>query len=534
MNQRTHRTGGGGRIAWAAAAWTTGLLLLGTSPAAAQTPTPEEPPRTAPKTVTAPPTAVEPPAGQGAVLVNSGLDEDDRLELVGGQSRMLTTAARYSDLNAIDPTIADVSAVDPTHILVIARKAGATQVIVRNAEGQSQVIDVVVKVDTGAVRALLGQLRGAESVRVNEFRGKVILQGTVPNLRVAEQAQQVAAPMGEVINFLEVAGGQQVMLHVVFAEVSRSATSALGVNLGFTDGRSFGGSNIGQISPLGIEELDGGGVGLAVRDPSPSVTLFGVGRLGSTAVAGFLQALREDNLLRVLAEPNLVAISGEEASFLAGGEYPIPVTQGGSGDGTAVTIEFREFGVRLRFLAIVQGDGRIRLKCMPEVSDLDFTTAVTLNGFVVPGLSQRRVSTTVELGDGQALAIAGLLRNNVTAVRRATPVLGDLPVLGTLFRSVRYQRQETELVVFVTPRLVAAVDPAKLPEAPGAVWRHPTENDLFLTTDLGGPVRPEPPAGQELAPLYYGPFGFNRARAGPAKPRVAPVEAARPAGAAPK
>lgn len=529
MKRRTNRAGGIGWAASVAAAWC--LLAPVALPATAQTRPAAEGPGAARMTTIKPSTqpvnrrAAGATQGGGAALVSSGLDDAGSLGLVSGQSRMLSTAARYSQLNVTDPTVADVNALDPTRILVTARKPGATQVIVWNDEGQSQVVDVAVKADTGAVQSLLAQLRGAEKVKVSEHRGNVMLQGTVPNLRVAEQAAQVAAPMGEVINFLEVSGGQQVMLHVVFAEVSRTATSALGVNLGYSDGSSFGGSNPGQISPLGIVEAEAGnGVSLAVRDPTPAVTLFGVGRIGSTAVAGFLQALREDNLLRVLAEPNLVAMSGEEASFLAGGEYPIPVTQGGSGDGTAVTIEFREFGVKLRFVAIVQGDGRIRLRCMPEVSDLDFTTAVTLNGFVIPGLSQRRVSTTVELGDGQALAIAGLLRNNVTAARSVTPVLGDLPVLGTLFRSVRYQRQETELVVFVTPRLVAAVDPAKLREAPGAVWRHPTENDLFLKTDLGGAVRPGPGPEKELAPLFYGPFGFNRARA--AKPDASATPAA--------
>jgi len=204
-----------------------------------------------------------------------------------------------------------------------------------------------------------------------------------------------------------------------------------------------------------------------------------------------VQALRQNNLLRMLAEPNLIATSGQTASFLAGGEFPVPVTQGGGGaGGVAVTVEYREFGVRLQFTPVVMGDGKIRLKVAPEVSDLDFTTAVRFNGFVIPGLTSRKVETTIDLGDGQTFAIAGLLNNSVTASKDVTPLLGDLPVVGVLFRSVRYQRKETELVVLVTPRLVDAMNPAQVPAVPGENWRHPSENELFWNRDLGGDATP--------------------------------------------
>ena len=305
------------------------------------------------------------------------------------------------------------------------------------------------------------------------------------------------------------------MLQVRFAEVSRSATNALGVNVGFSDGNSFGASNIGQVNPFQVSAGN-----IASSTVNPAVTIFGRAQVGSTTIDFFINALRQNNLLRILAEPNLIAMSGQEANFLAGGEFPIPVTQSGElGGGQAITIEYREFGVRLKMVPVVLGDGRIRLKVAPEVSDLDFTTAVRFGGFVVPGLSSRKLETTVELADGQTFAIAGLLNNSITATKDVTPVLGDVPLLGALFRSVRYQRKETELVVLVTPRLVEALNPDNIPTLPGEHWRDPNEAELFLNRDLGGerPASQDPrkrraaaqPAGQPVATaLYQGDHGF--------------------------
>jgi pilus assembly protein CpaC len=231
-------------------------------------------------------------------------------------------------------------------------------------------------------------------------------------------------------------------------------------------------------------------------------------------VAYYIAALRQNNLLRVLAEPNMVVISGQEANFVAGGEFPIPVSQGGStsSGGAAITVEYRTYGVKLRFTPVVLGDGKIRLKVAPEVSDLDFTTAVKFNGFVIPGLTQRKLETVVEMREGQTLALAGLLNNNVTANKDVTPLLGDLPYIGALFRSVRYQRKETELVVIVTPRLVEAVNPAQVPALPGEQWRHPTEGDLFWKRDIGGPAGDAKRAAKVSrggeAPRFKGEYGF--------------------------
>lgn len=453
-------------------------------------------------------------AGELTVLISEGL-EDGKLKLLMNKSSVLNTRAPYKRVSVGAPEIADVNTLGPANLLVTAKKPGLTQMIIWDDEERSQVIDLAVGIDLDALKDQYKKMFPSSRIQTELVNGQILLKGQVPSLVVAEQAVQLAQPYApKVLNFLEVAGGQQIMLQVRFAEVSRSATNALGVNFGMTDGRMFFGNNTGAVSPLGILE---GGNSLAALNPAASVTQFGRAVFGQMSLNYYIQALRQNNLLRVLAEPNLVATSGQEASFLAGGEFPIPVTQGGGtgSGGTAVTVEYRSFGVKLVFVPVVLGDGKIRLKVAPEVSDLDFTTAVKFNGFVIPGLTQRKLQTTVEMTEGQTFALAGLLNNNVSATKDVTPLLGDLPVVGALFRSVRYQRKETELVVIVTPRLVEPLNPAQVPALPGEKWRHPSEGDLFWQRDLGGPMgdkKKAAPAANaaapELAPRFKGQFGY--------------------------
>lgn len=463
--------------------------------------------------VSKPVDAVDHRAGERALLVTDGLEEG-RLKLLMNKSTVLNTRSPYKRVSIGAPDVADVNTIGPANLLVTAKKPGVTQMIIWDDSERSQVIDLAVGIDLDALREQYKKMFPSARIETEMANGQIILKGQVPNLVVAEQAVQLAQPLSpKVLNFLEVSGGQQIMLQVRFAEVSRSATNALGVNFGITDGRAFFGSNTGAVSPLGI--IDGTN-GLAALNPAASVTQFGRAVFGQASLNYYIQALRQNNLLRVLAEPNLVATSGQEASFLAGGEFPIPVTQGGGtgSGGTAVTVEYRSFGVKLNFVPVVLGDGRIRLKVAPEVSDLDFTTAVKFNGFVIPGLTQRKLQTTVEMNEGQTFALAGLLNNNVSATKDVTPLLGDLPVVGALFRSVRYQRKETELVVIVTPRLVEALNPAQVPSLPGEKWRHPSEGDLFWQRDLGGVTGdrkkavPAVTSAPDTAPRFKGQFGF--------------------------
>jgi pilus assembly protein CpaC len=211
-----------------------------------------------------------------------------------------------------------------------------------------------------------------------------------------------------------------------------------------------------------------------------------------------------------------VTVSGQDASFLAGGKFPVPVPQVNGGANTTITVDYQEFGVRLNFTPVVLGNGRIRLKVTPEVSDLDFSNGLTNAGFKIPLINTRRVNTTIEMAEGQTFAIAGLLSNNIAASNDATPLLGDLPVLGALFRSVRYQRRETELLVLVTPQLVEPMNPAQVPAAPGEQWREPNESDLFLKGDIGGPkaaapapAEPTEPAVARQPKTFQGTYGFQ-------------------------
>jgi pilus assembly protein CpaC len=452
--------------------------------------------------------ATAPPETGAASLVVSGLDErTGSVRLLVNKSTTLVTARPYKRVNVAQPDIADANPIGTTRILVTGKKAGATQIIIWDEDDNSQQIDVLVQANLLQLRSLYERLLPGSTIDVIDNDGTIALTGQVPNLQTAEQATALASGFGnKVLNLLEVAGGQQVMLQVRFAEVSKTATSALGVNLGFVDtAGAFGASNIG-LQQFTLREIEGVSQ-FAENPPGTSITHFGRALVGSTAIDVFVSALRENNLLRVLAEPNLVATSGQEAEFLAGGDFPVPIVQGGSDSGTSITVEFREFGVRLKFTPVVVGSGRIRLKMAPEVSDVDFTNAVLAQGFRIPGRRTRRLSTTIELNEGETFAVGGLLDNRVAANKAATPLLGDIPVLGALFRSVRYQRQETELVVLVTPRIVSGMQPGQVHKLPGEHWRHPNELGLYLFGDIGDEVKDED-AEKIPARRFIGSYGF--------------------------
>jgi len=337
-----------------------------------------------------------------------------------------------------------------------------------------------------------------------------VLMGRVSSLerakRIADLAKLFMPNAGDkegvIQNHLEVAGEQQVQLRCVVAEVSRKASRELGVN-GYLAGENFHDAflvnNLGGINPVNI----GAAAGALANDTIPFLTdqnglniqptttlTVGLPRVQGSV---FIQAMADNNLLKVLAEPNLTAISGETATFLAGGEFPIPVPQGNQ----QVTIEFRQFGVRLNFTPIVRGGQLIRLRVAPEVSELDFTTAVQIQGYVVPGLTSRATETTVELGSGQTIAIAGLLSEEVRGAASRVPFLGDVPVLGSLFRSVNFQRSLTDLLVLVTPEIVAPLDPHQKPHVPGEDIESPNDFDLYALGLVETPDGKEPPANQD-------------------------------------
>lgn len=457
------------------------------------------------------------PTTNSSRLVAGGIGADGQVSLLVNKSVVITTTQPYARVNVAQPEVADVNAVGTSSILVTAKKPGTTQLIIWDENDNTQVADIVVTLDVASLQSEMTRMFPSSQIEVVGMNGAIALRGKVKDLQTADQAVQIASPYaGKVLNFLEVAGGQQIVLQVRFAEVSRVATTSLGVNFGLADGTGSFGNTLGNISPLfpgngetGAAANLNGSINAPTSFLGAGVTQFGGGVIGSTAFEVFLSALKDNNLLRILAEPNLVTSSGQEAEFLAGGEFPVPVP---NEDG--ITIEYREFGVRLKFIPVAMGDGRIRMKVSPEVSDLDFTIAVNVAGTRVPGLRKRNLTTTVEMYEGQTFAVGGLLNETVTASRQSTPLLGSLPIVGALFRSVRYQRAETELVVLVTPRIVSAMNPNEVGMLPGEKWRHPTDAKLMLNGDLGGPeIASDDSAPTDTAaapaPRFQGQYGFS-------------------------
>ena len=442
-------------------------------------------------------------------LIVSGLDSDGKLTLPVNGTRVVVMRNSVKWINSSVPDESvGVSVVDNTQgteYVVTGRKPGSSQIVWADVDGNSQTIQVHVTPDLSILQEQLKKLFPGAKIEVSASEGAIVLRGHVPDAEKAQQAVQVAGASGaKVLNFLEVAGGRQVTLQVRFAEVSRDATT----NLGFNAFGSGGPTKFGNFNGPG-DTPAGSGLSSATASIDPTVTLFGAGKAGTMAFEFFIDALRQNNLLRVLAEPNLTVMSGKSADFLAGGEFPIPVPQANGSGGSAITIEYKQFGVRLSFTPIVLGDGRIRLQVSPEVSDLDFTQSVSFNGFVIPSLTKRSATTIVELNEGQTLAMAGLLNNRVNASSNVTPLLGDLPIIGMLFRSVRYQRTETELVVMVTPKLAGGMNPGQVPDLPGEHWRYPSEPELLLNRDLGGPVVDSSRAPTASAPRrFQGAYGF--------------------------
>jgi pilus assembly protein CpaC len=316
----------------------------------------------------------------------------------------------------------------------------------------------------------------------------VVLTGVVSSAPAARVAKEIAGTYApeKVINMLSVGSSQQVMLEVRFSEMRRGAARRLGFNHSFTTNNGNFQGSFGDAAPSSALLTNQNGV--PTIDIRSILDAFGIAaagfEIGNLNLFSALDALERNGVVTTLAEPTLIALSGETASFLAGGEFPIPVLQGGGGSGDdstsrGITIEFKPFGVSLAFTPTVLADGVISLVVAPEVSSIDQTASINVGGLVIPGLQVRRARTTLELRDGQSFAMAGLLRRDFSTTVRRLPGLGSLPVIGALFRSTGFQNEDTELVIIVTPRLVRPVRPDQL-RAPTDRVQPPSEVDLFL------------------------------------------------------
>ena len=416
--------------------------------------------------------------------------ESKKLELVVGKSIILKTPAAVKRVSIGDPEIADFTLLSRREIYITGKAVGATNLSLWQNRKLFAIYDLDVGYDISRLKQKLHDvLPDEKDLRVIATHDSITLSGTVSSTANLSQVLALAeayAPDGKVRNLLQVAGVQQVMLEVRVAEMSRSLTRRLGINFNYARGGEFGVGLLGGLTQLVRPDdahLNAGPLGLLV---SPAVNALFRFNSGSTTWTGFIDALKDDGLIKILAEPTLIALSGKTANFLAGGEFPVPVPQG---LGT-VAIDYKSFGVRLAFTPTVLSENKININVEPEVSELDFTTAVQFQGFVVPGLSTRRASTSIELADGQSFAIAGLLKESVRQQISKFPLLGDIPILGALFRSESFQKQETELIIIVTPHLVKPLDLAKQ-TVPTDYYIEPSDAEFYLLGLMEGRERPQ-------------------------------------------
>jgi pilus assembly protein CpaC len=439
-------------------------------------------------------------ASTAALSVNNAM-HGGQLDVPLNKSQILSVDRPFTKALVGNDEIADILPMTNRSLYVLGKKMGTTNLTLYDSRNNLiAVVDVAVGPDVVGLRRQLSELMPAEKIGARIANDAVVLTGTVSSAPAIDRAVQIANTYAgdKIVNMLSLGASQQVMLEVRFSEMTRTTAKQIGFNNSFfSDSGKFDGGT-GGVKLLADEN----GSGLIFFDEileSAGIVRgsFDIGKLNITSV---FDALERKGLVTTLAEPTLVALSGETASFLAGGEFPIPVVQsssggGGSGGGGGnITIEFKPFGVSLGFTPTVLEDGVINLVVEPEVSSIDPSASVRINGLTIPGLQTRRATTTLELRDGQSFALAGLLRKDFQDTVRQFPILGSLPIIGTLFRSTGFQKSETELVIIVTPRLVQPVKADQIALPTDRVLP-PHELDLFLMgrTDKAVGINPLDP-----------------------------------------
>jgi len=423
--------------------------------------------------------------------------ETQTLHVLVGKSVLINLEARVKRVMVSSPNVIEATVTSPTQVVVTAKSAGTSSLILWDQADRSRMLDVLVDVDVSTLRDAVQQAYPSESLQVQAEEGRVIISGVVSDPRVADDVAKMASGFSPtVINSTTLAPPRhekQILLEVKFAEIDRTKLEQFGVNL-FNTGALNTPSVIGtqQFGPITNQSAQLAGsfgqkVGTGSTATSTTTTTLQSTAATSTAftvsdllniflfrpdinLGATIRDLETKSVLEILAEPNLLAMSGRPARFLAGGEFPVPIITTAGAGFTPVTIQFRPFGVRLEFTGFIEDNGIIRLLVTPEVSTLDFSNAVTLSGFVIPAISTRRAETEVELKDGQGFGIAGLLDQRTQAQLNKVPGIADIPVIGQLFKSRSTQRSRDELLVLVTPRIVdplrSGVAAPALPKAP--------------------------------------------------------------------
>lgn len=436
--------------------------------------------------------AVLAPAGHAQVVQSKG--EDMALEV--GKGALVRLPAPTSNIFIADSNIADVQVKSPRLVYVFGKKPGDTTLYaVGNNDEVIYNATVRVSHNISRVNDAIQEFMPNANVSLKSVKGTLVMTGNVDSSAKAADLNQLALELvgdeEKIMNRVQVAGPSQVNLRVKVAEVSRNVVKELGFNWQSTLNGSntfFGIATGRQVFEQTVDPITGMPVRNFLLNSGDGGSYVGSWQTGNLDLNTLIDALNTNGLVSILAEPNLTAMSGETASFLAGGEFPIPVPQAGSDGGSTITIEYKNFGVGLAFTPTVMSDKRINLKVAPEVSQLSSAGALVTDGFSVPSLTTRRAETTVELGSGQSFAIAGLLQNNINRSVSKFPGLGDIPILGQLFRSDRFERNETELVIVVTPYIVNPVSKPQM-AAPTDGLKAPSDHERLIEGQM---YKPQP------------------------------------------
>jgi pilus assembly protein CpaC len=481
------------RSAMAAAFVVATALSLQAAPALAQQPADTPAPT---QSATPPPQQAPTPVPANAPM-EAG--EPQTLHLLVGRSIVITSPARIKRVSIADPTIAEAIVVSPNQVLVNGKTPGGVSLIIWDESDQSQSFEVSIDIDVLGLSQKIREVFPNEDVHLDTSRDVVMLSGKISSKEVADKILEIVKGVTpKVTSLMQVptTPNGEILLQVRFAEVNRSLISQFGLNiLGLPGGKNVGTISTQQFAPPQLTTQNG------ISTTPSTGSAIGLSDLLNIFIyrpdinlAATIKALEEQNVLEILAEPNLMTESGKDASFLAGGEFPFPILQstGGSGGFAGITIQFKEFGVRLNFTPTLTPDGLIHLKVKPEVSSLDFTNALTLQGFVIPALATNRVESDMSLTDGQSFAIAGLMDNRVTEQMQKIPGIGDIPILGKLFTSKSLNRSKNELVIVVTPHVVHPIVPGQ----PTPNLKYP---DPFLPPTTGGGSRGEAVPGTPAA-----------------------------------
>ena len=413
---------------------------------------------------------------QGMVDSKAVASEAQRFELGVGKSQVVDLTTSIKRASLANPEVADTVVLTPKQIYLTGKAIGVTTLTLWKENGELfSAFDIRVSPDLSQLREQLHKILPDEpGILVTATHDHINLSGTISSLARQSRALEVAEPYApkKVVNLLQVGGAQQVMLEVRVAEMDRNLLRRIGVNMaGAGQGNNFGVTALNNITTL-----DGSGsTGPLSQLVTGAVNALVHFHTGDITWTGFIDALKQEDAIKVLAKPTLVAVSGQEAQFLSGGEFPFPIPQAFG----VITIQYKKFGVGLSFTPTVLANNRISMAVAPEVSELDFSNALQIQGFNVPTIATRRATTVVELADGQSFAIAGLLRDNMRETVQKFPVLGDIPVLGALFRSSRYQKNQTELVIIVTPHYVKPMDVAQL-ALPTDTFVEPNDWEFYL------------------------------------------------------